>query len=129
MSLPALREDLRKSMEGMPVYTYNHLPGSASMPSAIVLAGAPYLEAGETYGSWVIRLEVWLSAAKGSNDSETSQVDELITQAIDAIETYNSPLTDGWVVESVSQPFEFSHGTGTAFTASLTVTASGVTFI
>lgn len=127
MSLAALREDVRKSLEDLDVYTYNHLPGSASMPSAIVLAGAPYLEADQTYGSWVIRLEVWLSAAKGNNDSETHQVDELITQAIDAIESYDSPLTDGWVVEGVSQPFEFTNGTGSAFTAALTVTASGVT--
>lgn len=127
MSLAALREDLRTSLEGLDIFTYNHLPGAAALPSAVVLAGSPYLEADQTFGSWTIRLEVWLSAAKGDNGSETDQVDELITKAIDAIETYDSPLTDGWTVEGVSQPFEFQINNGQAFTASLTVTASGVT--
>lgn len=124
-----LREDLRKAVEPLPVHTYNHLPGHPALPSAIVLAGAPYFEADQTFGSWTVRLEVWLSAAKGANGSETNQVDELIQAAMDAIHDYDSPLTDGWVVEGGSQPFEFSIGTGSAFTASLTVTASGVTFI
>lgn len=127
MSLLDLREDLRKSLEGLEVTTYNHLPGNAVTPSAIVLAGAPYVEADQTYGEWIIRLEVWVSAAKGDNGSETNQVDELIQAAINAIHDYDSAITDGWVVEGVSQPFEFTNANGQAFTASLTVTASGVT--
>lgn len=126
-TLAELREDLRTSLEGLDIYTYAFLPGAAATPCAIVLAGSPYLEADQTFGSWVINLQVFLAAAKGDNGSETTQVDELIQKAIDAIHDYDSPLTDGWLVEGVSQPFELENIE--AFTVALTVTASGVTFI
>lgn len=128
MNISALRRDLADSLVELPVTVYAHLPGRAVFPSAVVLAGSPYLEQGLTFGSWTIRLEVWLSASKGDNGSETDTADELIQAAIDAIETYDSPLTDGWVVETVSQPFSWEINNGQAFTASITVTASGVTF-
>lgn len=122
-----LREDLRTSLEALDIHTFNHLPGVAPTPSAIVLAGSPYLEADQTYGSWVVNLLVYLSAAKGDNGSETYAVDELIQKAIHAIDDYDSLHTDGWTVEDVSQPFEFENANGQAFTVALTVTASGVT--
>jgi len=127
-TLGELREDLRLSLEGLELYTYNHLPAAAAFPSAVILAGSPYVEIDQTFGSRMVRLEVWLSATKGNNGSETDQVDELIQKAIDAIETYDSPIVDGWVVEMVSQPFQFEINNGQAFSVSLTVTASGVTF-
>lgn len=127
-TLAALRGDLATSLEGLGLYVYDHLPGSAAFPSAVILAGAPYLEAGQTFDTWTVRLEVWLSAEKGDNGSETDQADELIQKAIDAIHQYDSPLTDGWVVEGVTQPFSWDINNGQAFTASITVTASGVTF-
>lgn len=127
-TLGNLREDLRTSLEGLDLYTYSHLPGAAAFPSAVILAGSPYVEPDETFGGRIVRLEVWLSAEKGNNGSETDQADELIQRAIDAIENYDSPLTDGWVVEGVSQPFSWEINNGKAFTASITVTASGVTF-
>lgn len=126
--LSDLRTDLGTALGSLPVTVYNHLPGSAAFPSAIILAGSPYAEQGQTFGTWTVRLEVYLSARKGNNSSETGLVDELIEAAIDAIETHDSPLTDGWVVEAVSQPFEFAINNGQAFTTSLSVTASGVTF-
>lgn len=126
--LLGLREDLRKALEPLDVNTYNHLPARAALPSAVVLAGSPYLEHGQTFGEWTIRLEVWVSAAKGDNSSETDTGDELIQAAIEAIHNYDSPLlTDGWLVEGVSQSFEWEVNNGQAFTNAITVTSS-VTF-
>ncbi|EQM78208.1 hypothetical protein [Microbacterium maritypicum] len=127
--LSEVREDLRKALEGLEVYTYNHIPGSTAQPSAVVLGGSPYGEAGQTFETWTLRLEVWVSASKGDNGSETNQADELVNAAIEAIHSYDSPLIeDGYEVSGFSQPFEWAINNGQAFTIAINVTASGVTF-
>lgn len=120
-TLGDVRKELADTLAPLDVTTYTHLPGRADIPSAIVLAGSPYVEQGLTFGERFVRLEVWLSAAKGDNESESSHLDELLDAAIEALES------DGWIVEQVSQPFEFQINNGSAYTASITVTAS-VTF-
>lgn len=119
--LTAVRAELADTLAPLGVNTYTHLPGRAALPSAIVLAGSPYLEQGQTFGERLVRHELWISAAKGDNQSETSHLDDLLDAAVVALET------DGWLVEQISQPFEFEINNGSALTASITVT-SGVTF-
>jgi len=121
-TLSVLRTELADVLAALGVNVYSHLPGRAALPSAIVLAGSPYVEAGETFGTHNVRLEVWLSVDRGDNHSESTSVDALTESAVVAL------LGDGWTVESVSQPFQFEINNGAALTTAITVT-SGVTFI
>lgn len=116
--LADLRTELTTALEPLDINTYAYLSGRAALPSAMVLAGSPYIESGEAFGEHLVRFEVWISAQKGDNDSETDQVDQLIEAAMKALQT------DGWVVEAVSQPFDFQINNGSAFTTSITVTCT-----
>jgi hypothetical protein len=111
------RVELATALEPLNLNTYAYLSGRAALPSAMILAGSPYLESGETFGAHLVRFEVWLTVAKGDNESETAEADTLITAAIGLL------TGDGWTVEQVSQPFEFAINNGNAYTTALTVTA------
>lgn len=120
-TLGLLRDEITVTLSVMDLNVYTHLSGRAALPSAMVLAGSPYVESGQTFNSHLVRFEVWLSAEKGDNDSETDMADELLETAMGLLQG------DGWTVEQISQPFEFATNNGHAFTTSITVT-SDVTF-
>lgn len=116
-TLKALRTELADLLAGLGVNVYAHLPGRAALPSAIVMAGSPYVEHGPQFGTHTVRLEVWVSAARGDNESESESNDTLTENAILAL------LTDEWVIETVSQPFQFEINNGVTLTTAITVTA------
>ncbi len=115
-SLSDLRIELADTLSSLGVNTYTHLPGKATPPSCIVMAGSPYVETGQTFGEHLVRLEAWVSTQKGDNESEAMSVDALTEQAITAL------MRDGWVIESVSQPFSFEINNGQFLTTAITVT-------
>jgi len=117
-TLGDLRSEIADALSSMNLNIYTHLSGRAALPSGMVLAGSPYLESGQTFGEHLVRFEVWLSAQKGDNNSETDQADELLETAMGLLQA------DGWVVEQISQPFDFEINNGHAFTTSITVTSS-----
>lgn len=119
--LSDLRTELADALASLTINVYTHLPGRAALPSAIVLAGSPYVEPAESFGSHIVRLELWVSTAKGDNSAEADAVDEMTDAAVVAL------LKDGWTVESVSQPFSFEINNGAALTTAITVTST-VTF-
>lgn len=120
-ALLTLRTELAELLAPLDLNTYTHLPGRAALPSAIVLAGSPYVESGQVFGEHFVRFEVHLSTAKGDNQSETTALDALVESAIPLL------VQDGWTVESLTQPFEFDINNGAALTVAITVTAP-VTF-
>jgi hypothetical protein len=118
MNLKQLRTELAEALTPLDVNVYAYLPGKAPFPAAIILAGNPYIESGQGFGERLIRFEVWISTQKGSNDAETEQGDALIQQAIALVEE------DGWVVEYVGQPTDWSINNGEAYTFPLIVTTT-----
>lgn len=118
-TLGDLRQELHDALEAsadLDLNLYTHLNARAALPSGMVLAGSPYIESGEVFGEHLVRFEIWLSAQKGDNESETDQADNLLEAGMKALQE------DGWTVEAVSQPFEFDINNGKAFTTSITVT-------
>ena len=120
-ALKNCRTDLAETLGGLSVNVYDHLPGRAALPSAIVIAGSPYVEASETFGTHLARFEVWLSVEVSDNEAITDAVDALTSAAVEDL------IQDGWDVESVSQPFQFEINNNAALTTAVTVTTS-VTF-
>lgn len=116
-TLTDLRTELTTALVPLGINAYTHIPGRAALPSAIVLAGSPYVVPGDTFGHHTVRLEVWISTDKGDNESESMAVDALTEDAVVLL------LKDGWVVEQVSQPFQFEINNGAALTTAITVTS------
>lgn len=91
-----LRRELVDTVEGLT--TYDHVPAAVQLPAVFVMAGSPYIEAGQTFGSRHVRLQLVLLTHPASNSAETDWLDE-------QIEAVQKRLTDeGWTVESVAQP-------------------------
>ncbi len=112
-----IRQELATVLSSLDLNTYPYLPPKAALPSAVILAGSPYVESGQTMGSRTVRLEVWISVQKGSNQSETDQGDLLVEAAVDLLEE------DGWLVEYVGQPTDWDVNNGSALTIPLIVTS------
>lgn len=116
-SLKEVREELATLMGGLDLNTYAYLPGSAALPSAVVLAGSPYVELGQAFGERLVRLEVWLSVIKGDNQSETHEGDLLVESAVALLED-----SGNWTVDYIGQPSDWSVNNGQAYTIPIVVT-------
>lgn len=78
--------------------TYDHAPGRINLPALVVLAGSPYIEAGETFGEKTVRFGALLLTHPTLNDAETDALDAQIETAQHALDAA------GWRVELVAQP-------------------------
>ncbi len=119
-----LRRELADTVAGDPVAltTYDHVPGRVQLPAAFVMAGAPYVEQGLTFGSSRVRFAVVLLSQKGLNSDETDQLDE-------RIESVQGRLLDaGYVIERVEQPQIQDLSGSEVLATELSVVADGVTF-
>lgn len=98
-----LRRELADDVAGDPadLTTYDHVPGRVQLPAAFVMAGSPYLEQGETFGSSLVRFQAVLLTTPSLNSETTDELDELI-------EKISSRVTGaGWLVERIQQPAIF----------------------
>lgn len=120
--LSTLRTELVAPLGELGINTYTHLPGRMALPGAAVMAGSPYIEQGDTFGSKTVRFSVVLAIPTGTNQAETEALDDLIEAAQAALEA------DGWLVESVAQPFSMSFNNTEGLVTQITVTTP-VTFI
>lgn len=120
-----LRRELADDIAGQPpsaLTVYAHVPARVQLPAAFVMAGAPYVEQGQTFGSSVVRFAVVLLTHPGMNEDETDRLDE-------RIETVTSRLLDaGWTVERVERPEIQDLNGAEVLATALSVAAGGVTF-
>lgn len=116
-----LRTEIVDALAGIDLNTYTHIPGRMALPGAFVMAGAPYVEQGQTFGERIVRFEVVLAVQTGDNAAETSALDELIETAQAALENA------GWLVEQISQPYGMDFNNAEGLVVSITVTTP-VTF-
>lgn len=120
--LNTLRVELVESLEDLDITLYTHIPGSMALPGAFVMAGSPYIEGGETFGTRAVRFTVILAVQSGDNQSETSALDDLIEGAQAALEAAD------WLVESVSQPYSMAFNNTDGLVTEINVTAPAVAF-
>lgn len=102
MSTPLgdIRRELADLVAGDPVEltTYDHVPGRVQLPAAFIMAGAPYLQQGDTFGSWTVRHQAVLLTHPSLNSETTDQLDELL-------DSVRRRLTaDDWLIEQIEQP-------------------------
>lgn len=89
---------------------FGYLPGRLIPPAYVVLPGSPYLEPGDRFGEFLIRLTVSYIAAVAVNELSTADLDAEIEDAIVAL------LNAGWSLESCSPPYPFQ-ANGTQYLA------------
>lgn len=94
--LRALRVELADTITG--INTYTHLPGRAVLPCVWILAGSPYLQQADTFGSQTVRHQVVIAAQTGPNDAETDELDRLIESVLHDLAEAD------YLVERVDQP-------------------------
>lgn len=119
-----LRRELADDVAGSPVEltTYDHVPARVQLPAAFVMAGAPYVEADQTFGSSIVRFGVVLLTQPSMNADETDQLDE-------RIETVQRRLLSaGWLVERIERPEIQDLNGAEVLATALSVAAAGVTF-
>lgn len=119
-----LRRELADDVAGDPVEltTYDHVPARVQLPAAFVMAGAPYIEAGDTFGSSTVRFDVALLTQPSLSADETDQLDE-------RIEAVQRRLQDaGWRVERVEQPQLQDLNGAEVLATQIAVAADGVEF-
>ncbi|QGH78527.1 minor tail protein [Microbacterium phage Kaijohn] len=119
-----LRRELADDVAGSPVEltTYDHVPARVQLPAAFVVAGAPYVEPDQTFGSSIVRFGVVLLAQPSMNADETDQLDERIESVQRRL------LSAGWLVERIERPEIQDLNGAEVLATALSVAAGGVTF-
>ncbi|QBI97320.1 tail terminator [Microbacterium phage TimoTea] len=119
-----LRRELADDVAGSPVEltTYDHVPARVQLPAAFVVAGAPYVEADQTFGSSIVRFGVVLLTQPSMNADETDQLDERIESVQRRL------LSAGWLVERIERPEIQDLNGAEVLATALNVAAGGVTF-
>jgi len=121
--LGELRAELADEIAGQPaeLTVYDHVPARVQLPAAFVMAGQPYVEQGQTFGSSIVRFAVVLLTSPSLSADETDQLDE-------RIEAVQRRLLDaGWTVERVDRP-EIQDLNGAEILATVLNVATGATF-
>lgn len=102
-TLRALRADLKEAMESSGATVVDHMPERLVPPTAIVVAGSPWVEDGDTYGSFVVRYTVLLVCSQAPNAVVTDELDSALTAALVALDG------GSWATERVDTPVMLSH--------------------
>jgi hypothetical protein len=98
-TLKSVRREISVQLTAAGVSTYEWIPARVITPAAIIEAGSPYMEQGETFTDFLVRMNVVLLATTAANDVATSALDALICTVIDALDTFD--------IEGVNQPETF----------------------
>ena len=98
-TLAGCRTELRLLLGAAGVSVIDHIPERVVPPAALLEPGSPYMEDGETFCELTVRFQLVILAPVAVNEVETNALDQLICDAIDALDTWN--------VERVDQPQGF----------------------
>lgn len=91
------RKSLAGALQGVGA-VLDHMPERLPTPAVFIAGGSPYIESGDTFGSYAIRFTLVVVASKGTNEVETSTLDRLITKVLVSLDAA------GWDLERVDQP-------------------------
>lgn len=115
-SLGQLRGGLQEILEAIGVPVRAELPSRFTPPIAILVPGAPYIDAGETYSTFSVRFEVVLIAGTGTSEAVGDRLGSLIQDAVHLIND-----SDNFYLEQVSQPSLYKDGNATYLAATISV--------
>jgi len=97
--LAGCREELRLLLGAAGVTVYDHIPERVVPPVALLEPGSPYMQQGDTFCDFTVNMNVVLLVGQGRNEVGTVDLDELICEVLDAVDT--------WDLVSVEQPAAF----------------------
>lgn len=117
-AIATARAELVAALEAIDAKVTDHVPERLNPPAAMVVHGSPLLESGATFGSHLVRFEVWLVSKLGANARMTDDLDALIESALTAL------VADDWGIESVAQPFTYAVNNASFLASTITVTTS-----
>lgn len=120
-TLTTTRNEVADVLAPLGVTTYAHVPGRMNLPAAFIMAGSPYIEQGETFGSRLVRFIVVLAEHTASNLEETEALDDRIEHAQKLLEA------DGWLIEQVAQPTVMQFNNTDGLVAEITI-STPITF-
>lgn len=86
-------------------------------PMVIVTSGSPYVESGNTFGTFKTRFSVEIVSPTAANSTSTEKLDVLIEDCLVALSN-----SSGLSIEAVSKPYALEANNATYLAASLSVT-------
>ena len=97
------------------IKVYEFVPERPNLPCFVISPGSPYVTQGTAFCDFTTRFEVLVLADNLTNERATELLDQLIVEAVDALET--------WFIEEVEQPSAFEVNGGTFLGTKLQLTA------
>ena len=119
--LAASREEIKLQLNSVllqnkqDIKVYEFVPERPNLPCFVISPGSPYVTQGTAFCDFQTRFEVLVLADKLTNERATELLDQLIVEAVDALET--------WFIEEVEQPSAFEVNGGTFLGTKLQLTA------
>ena len=119
--LRASREEIKLQLRSVllqnrqDIQVYEFIPERPSLPCFVISPSAPYISQGNTFCDFTTRFEVLILADKLTNQEATNLLDQLIVEALDALET--------WFIEEVEQPSAYEINGGTFLGTKVQLTA------
>lgn len=114
-TLAQVRASLADVLSGAGVPLSTFLPERIDPPLIVMVPADPYVAAGDTFGSFTVKFTLVLLVAKGTNETETSTLDELVNKVVDVV----TESTD-FGIDLVGQP-AYMQLTGTFFSCAIDV--------
>lgn len=112
------RAELAAALGGLGAPVTDHVPERLTPPTLMVVHGSPFIESGDTFGTHLVRFEVWAVSKLSANARMTDDLDALVESAIGAL------IGDGWQIENVAQPFAYSVNNASYLASTITVTTT-----
>ena len=119
--LRASREEIKLQLNAVllqnrqDIQVYEFVPERPSLPCFVISPGSPYITQGTAFCDFSTRFEVLILADKLTNQEATNLLDNLIVEALDALET--------WFIEEVEQPSAYEINGGTFLGTKIQITA------
>jgi len=119
--LRASREEIKLQLNSVllqnkqDIQVYEFVPERPALPCFVISPSSPYISQGTTFCDFTTRFEVLILADKLTNQEATNLLDQLIVEALDALET--------WFIEEVEQPSAYEINGGTFLGTKIQITA------
>ena len=117
-AIATARAELVSALSGLDAKVTDHVPERINPPAAMVVHGSPLLESGDTFGSHIVRFEVWVVSKLAANARMTDDLDALIESTVEAL------TADDWAIERVEQPFTYAANGASYLASTIAVTTT-----
>lgn len=117
-TLPEFRAELRAALTGAGLTAYEHLPPQLHPPVVLIEPADPYITDGSTehgYGFHVVSFDLHVITRKGTGQTQTTELDELIQTVITATD-------ETWDLGDVARPYRLQVGSTFYLASRVTVT-------